>query len=629
MATSGPNYPGTVASLSNAGTSESSDNWLNPSNVNSDNATESTIVAATYDSPDISELLVCSNFGFALPSAIIDGITVEIDRRSIIASSGKDFRVQLAKGTTFANLVGTNKAVPATIWPSSSTVATYGGVSDLWGTTWTEAEIESSSFAVMISCQANIANADVGIDYVRVTITYHENPDRTATVALTGGGVVSYTYSQTGANPPTVTTTIYLDQDAADATVPTRWASGQGYAKLHDSSVVQIDQRQVKTSTSGATNQTLGATTVTGPTAGVELNPGFSTPILFITPPLNADVAISGTMTVNLYSSELTTSVNAAINLRLCVLRTDGTLTEIHRTVRTTELGTTVALVSFAETVTSFAVSKGERLVLIPFADDGGGNMASGFSASVGMGPANPSNVVITSSPGIAFLSTTPAGTTVYLLNDAASGGIDPGAATEKDAWTTRGSTSVDPGATTITAGPIAGIQYAPGGTAYEWYTRPLAATTLVAPVLVNIRCYDGTGSNTLVARVEIARTDGDGTNASVWASNGAGHADFPYEALTSGDRAVACWVSGPDLAITDGQRLRIRVYFDDVYRVVSGTVRTVASAAATGRISFGGPTTNAAGDSYLTFSQTLTESGGAPERVPYDRRMYQQVIAH
>jgi len=177
MATAGPNFPGTTANLSNAGTSESAEAWVNPGNVVSDNATEAAITAATYDSPDISQILVCSNFGLSIPSgSTINGITVEIDRRSIIASSGKDFRVQLANGTTFASLVGNNKAVPATIWPTTSTVASYGATNDTWASGLTADQLSAAAFAVMISCQANIANADVGIDFVRVSVDYTPPP---------------------------------------------------------------------------------------------------------------------------------------------------------------------------------------------------------------------------------------------------------------------------------------------------------------------------------------------------------------------------------------------------------------------------------------------------------------------
>lgn len=172
MASQGPRYPGTAASLANAGTNENSNAWLSPSNVGADDGTLSEITAATYDSPDIGELLVASNFGFTLPSdATVNGITVEIDRNNA-AGAASDNRVQLAKGTTFADLVGDNKAATTTDWPTSLASVSYGGTSDPWGTTWTGAEVNSPSFAVMLSVQADAANTDIGVDYIRVTVEY-------------------------------------------------------------------------------------------------------------------------------------------------------------------------------------------------------------------------------------------------------------------------------------------------------------------------------------------------------------------------------------------------------------------------------------------------------------------------
>jgi hypothetical protein len=175
VASSGPLYPGTAATLSNAGSSENAEAWVNPGNIVSDNGTESTITAATYDSPDISQLLVASNFGFAIPTrSTINGIIVEIDRRNS-AGAASDNRVQLAKGTAFANLVGSNLAAAATDWPTSTAVATYGGSGNLWGTTWTVAEINASTFAVMLSVQADAANTDIQVDFIRVTVHYTED----------------------------------------------------------------------------------------------------------------------------------------------------------------------------------------------------------------------------------------------------------------------------------------------------------------------------------------------------------------------------------------------------------------------------------------------------------------------
>ena len=45
MATQGPLYPGTTANLSNAGTSENAEAWVNPGNIVSDNGTEAQITA--------------------------------------------------------------------------------------------------------------------------------------------------------------------------------------------------------------------------------------------------------------------------------------------------------------------------------------------------------------------------------------------------------------------------------------------------------------------------------------------------------------------------------------------------------------------------------------------------------
>lgn len=174
MATAGPRFPGTVASLANAGTSENAEAWVSPGNASADDGTTTSITAATYDTPDISQILVCSNFGFSADfsdTATINGITVEIDRNNA-AGAASDNRVQLATGTAFANLVGTNKADTALDWPASLTIATYGGAADTWTAGLTAAQIRATGFAVFLSVQADAANTDIAVDFVRVTIDY-------------------------------------------------------------------------------------------------------------------------------------------------------------------------------------------------------------------------------------------------------------------------------------------------------------------------------------------------------------------------------------------------------------------------------------------------------------------------
>jgi hypothetical protein len=176
MASQGPLYPGTVTTA--AVSTESANDWLTPGNISADDNAEAQITAATYDSPDISYRLIGSNFGFST-SGTINGITVEIQRRSIIANSGADFRVQLQDDT--GALVGTNKAITGTNWPTTLTTQTYGGIADTWTASPTPTIVNSSSFGVVLSVSAKIANADIGVDFIRVTVEYTAATNETVT----------------------------------------------------------------------------------------------------------------------------------------------------------------------------------------------------------------------------------------------------------------------------------------------------------------------------------------------------------------------------------------------------------------------------------------------------------------
>lgn len=172
MATSGPRYPTAAVNLIENSTLENKNAWVNPTNVGADDTSEATITAATFDSPDISQILVTSSYGFGIPGgSTIDGLTVEIMRRNS-AGAASDFRVQLATGTTFADLVGDNKADTALDWPTAEALKTYGGGADNWNAGLTVAQVNATGFAVFLSAQADAANTDIQVDFIRVTITY-------------------------------------------------------------------------------------------------------------------------------------------------------------------------------------------------------------------------------------------------------------------------------------------------------------------------------------------------------------------------------------------------------------------------------------------------------------------------
>ena len=69
--------------------------------------------------------------------------TVTIDRKASNNTSSNnvvDATVQLLKNGT---ATGSNLAATSTKWPTSDGTATYGGSTNLWGTTWTGANVNT------------------------------------------------------------------------------------------------------------------------------------------------------------------------------------------------------------------------------------------------------------------------------------------------------------------------------------------------------------------------------------------------------------------------------------------------------------------------------------------------------
>lgn len=116
----------------------------------------------------LGRYLKATNFGFTIPlDATILGIQVEIEQSATVSVSMIDNSVKLVKGGTIG---GTDKGT-GTSWPTSDAYASYGSASDLWGQTWTPADINASNFGVAISPNCQIA-ATAQIDHVRITVTY-------------------------------------------------------------------------------------------------------------------------------------------------------------------------------------------------------------------------------------------------------------------------------------------------------------------------------------------------------------------------------------------------------------------------------------------------------------------------
>lgn len=123
--------------------------WTNPGNVTSATNFATCSITTSGGFGLGSDGLNATGFSFAVGSTSqIFGIQVQFDEE-IDADPGAGnaiFEIQMLKG---GNLIGTLKA-SGDIRNTSPSTLTFGGSSDLWGTTWTANDINASNFGVQI-----------------------------------------------------------------------------------------------------------------------------------------------------------------------------------------------------------------------------------------------------------------------------------------------------------------------------------------------------------------------------------------------------------------------------------------------------------------------------------------------
>lgn len=167
----GPNPPATATSDSSVGTVL----WANPERVevNDGNSASCTLGFAGSTSYYINT----SNFGFSIPvGGTIAGISVSVSRYAVIFDGSiRDNAIKLVKG----GVVQTTDKASGSNWPLSDTTASYGGASDLWGTTWTPSDVNATNFGFVIQA-VSLANTDIDTAQVQyITITISCTPDCT------------------------------------------------------------------------------------------------------------------------------------------------------------------------------------------------------------------------------------------------------------------------------------------------------------------------------------------------------------------------------------------------------------------------------------------------------------------
>lgn len=206
---SGPRFP-TAHSADGSGNNGS---WINGANIYAEDgstADSSYWLDMSGFSITDSGVLTGSSFGFTIPSgSTIRGIVLEVKRSGIQASEEGVYLTN--GGGTSSNKAGTGGGLTTGLsW------ATYGGATDLWGTTWTPAEINSTSFGAAVSFQEthDPADSSAHVDVMRITV-YYDPPVIPVDPAFQKSYLYK-TYSPSGqylGNLPKVTSEFALPQD--------------------------------------------------------------------------------------------------------------------------------------------------------------------------------------------------------------------------------------------------------------------------------------------------------------------------------------------------------------------------------------------------------------------------------
>lgn len=397
-------------------------------------------------------------------------------------------------------------------------------------------------------------------------------------------------------------TTLYLAPNATvgdNSNLPYAYDGGFAYPRIGGSDVKKSNNwlTTARVGTAGSYTQTY-ITSVAGPTSGLEYD------TFHWSAPLAAGVTISGSATFNLWARESDMTANAAVNVRLWKAdAATGAITNFYTTTRTTELGTSLGAENYTFTPTSTTFNAGDRIGLSVFMDDAG-TMGSGFSLYIAWNNGTAGGTgdsYITFTETLSFVTSAPSGSTLYFTNTTTTGLTETGYVC-KDIWTARPTGSTATVSATQGSPATDGVALGSGGSIYEWFTRPLNAVTIDGVVSFHLECWANANTGNLC--VELAVTNNDGSGATAIGYGGWANFSGGYFFYSTGGNYANFYLGVAPATLTDGQRLRFRVFTDDGTYLMANTT--------TATFQYAGSSSGGSGDSYAILNNTISEYTGA-----------------
>jgi hypothetical protein len=205
----GPRFPTQATSYQIQG-SGSANAWQQPWNIGALNNQYTFANLGLGNLPSYTQMLWGSGYNFAIPTgSTIQGILVSIYKSSTgCSTSGCIEDRSICLSGEYSNCRGDNKAQSGVAWPATNTLVTYGGATDLWGTTWSPADINSPRFGVSIAAKtfADFKNdSQARVDTVTIVVYYTPPAPAKADTATTVNCTTPITQGASSACTATVT----------------------------------------------------------------------------------------------------------------------------------------------------------------------------------------------------------------------------------------------------------------------------------------------------------------------------------------------------------------------------------------------------------------------------------------